>query len=37
MTREQKMYCKIGQVVVEGLGCLVVSAVFLGMLLLYMF
>ena len=37
MSREQKIYCKIGQAVVEGLGCIAVAAVFLGMILLYIF
>lgn len=37
MSREQKIYCKIGQAVCEGLGCIAVSAVFLGMFLLYIF
>ena len=37
MSKEQKIYCKIGQAIVEGLGCLAISAVFLGMFLLYIF
>ena len=37
MSREQKIYYKIGQAVVEGLGCIAVSVVFLGMFLLYIF
>ena len=34
MTKEQKMYCKIGQAVVEGLGCVVVGLVFAAMFFL---
>ena len=34
MTREQKIYCKIGQAVVEGLGCVVVGLVFAAMIVL---
>lgn len=37
MSKEQKIYCKIGQVVCEGLGCLAVSTIFATMLLLYIF
>lgn len=37
MTREQKIYCKIGQAVVEGLGCMIVGGIFLTMLLMYIF
>lgn len=37
MSKKQKIYCKIGQVICEGLGCLAVSATFLGMLILYIF
>ena len=37
MTRKQKIYCKIGQAVCEGLGCMVVGGIFLTMLLMYIF
>ena len=37
MTRKQKIYCKIGQAVCEGLGCVVVGGIFLTMLLMYIF
>ena len=37
MTKEQKIYCKIGQAVCEGLGCMVVGGIFLTMLLMYIF
>lgn len=37
MSKEQKIYCKVGQAICEGLGCLAVSTVFLGMFLLYIF
>lgn len=37
MTREQKIYCKIGQAVVEGLGCMLVGGIFLAMILVYIF
>lgn len=37
MSREQKIYCKIGQAVVEGLGCMMVGGTFLAMFLLYIF
>ena len=37
MTREQKIYCKIGQAVVEGLGCIIIGGTFLAMLLMYIF
>lgn len=37
MTKEQKRYCKIGQAVVEGLGCMIVGGIFLAMFLLYIF
>ena len=37
MTKEQKIYCKIGQAVVEGLGCIIIGGTFLAMLLMYIF
>ena len=37
MTKEQKRYCKIGQAVVEGLGCMIVGGIFLAMILIYIF
>lgn len=37
MSREQKIYCKIGQAVCEGLGCIAIGSVFLGMILMYIF
>ncbi len=37
MTKEQRIYCKIGQAVVEGLGCMLVGGIFLAMFLLYIF
>lgn len=37
MTREQKIYCKIGQAVVNGLMMLGISGTFLAMFLLYIF
>lgn len=37
MSREQKIYCKIGQAVVEGLGCMIIGGTFLAMLLIYIF
>ena len=37
MSKEQKIYCKVGQIVCEGIGCLAVSAAFSGMFLLYIF
>ena len=37
MSREQKRYYKIGQAVVEGLGCMMVGGIFLAMLLIYIF
>ena len=37
MTREQKIYCKIGQAVVNGLMMLGISGIFLAMFLLYIF
>ena len=37
MTKEQKMYCKIGQAVVNGLLALTVSGIFTSMFLLYIF
>lgn len=37
MSKEQKIYCQIGQAVVEGLGCMVVGGIFLAMLLIYIF
>ena len=37
MTKEQKIYCKIGQAVVEGLGCMMVGGIFLAMILIYIF
>ena len=37
MTREQKIYCKIGQAVVNGLMLLGISGAFLAMFLLYIF
>lgn len=36
MTRKQKIYCKVGQVVCEGLGILAINAVFIGMLALWL-
>ena len=35
MTKEQKIYCKIGQAVVNGLLALTVSGIFTAMFLLY--
>lgn len=37
MTKEQKIYCKIGQAVVNGLMLLGISGTFLAMFLLYIF
>ena len=37
MTREQKIYYKIGQAVVEGLGCMLIGGTFLTILLMYIF
>ena len=37
MTKEQKLYCKIGQAVVNGLMLLGISGTFLAMFLLYIF
>ena len=37
MTKEQKIYCKIGQAVVNGLMLLGISGAFLAMFLLYIF
>ena len=37
MTRKQKLYCKIGQAVCEGLGCMLIGGTFLVMFLLYIF
>ena len=37
MTKEQRIYCKIGQAVVEGLGCMLVGGIFLAMILVYIF
>lgn len=37
MTKEQKRYYKIGQAVVEGLGCMMVGGIFLAMILIYIF
>ena len=34
MTREQKIYCKIGQAVCEGLGCIAVGITFATMFVL---
>ena len=34
MTKEQKIYCRIGQAVVEGLGCIAVGLVFATMIVL---
>lgn len=34
MTKEQKIYCKIGQAVVEGLGCIAVGITFATMFVL---
>lgn len=36
MDRKQKIYCKIGQVVCEGLGILALNAVFIGMFALWL-
>lgn len=36
MDRKQKIYCKIGQVVCEGLGILALNAAFIGMLAIYL-
>ena len=37
MTKEQKIYCKIGQAVCEGFGCMIVGGIFLAMILVYIF
>ena len=37
MTREQKIYCKIGQAVVNTLMMLGISGTFLAMILVYIF
>lgn len=37
MTKEQRIYCKIGQAVCEGLGCMLVGGIFLAMILVYIF
>lgn len=37
MTKQERFYCKIGQAVVEGLGCMVVGGIFLAMLIIYIF
>ena len=37
MTKEQKIYYKIGQAVCEGLGCMIVGGIFLAMILVYIF
>ena len=34
MTKEQRIYCKIGQAVVEGLGCIAVEITFATMFVL---
>lgn len=36
MSKRQKIYQKVGQVVCEGLGILVINAVFIGMLAIYL-
>lgn len=35
MTKEQKIYCKIGQAVINGLLALAISGIFTAMFLLY--
>lgn len=37
MSREQKIYCKIGQAVVNTVLMLGISGTFLGMILMYIF
>ena len=37
MTKQERFYYKIGQAVVEGLGCMIVGGIFLAMLLIYIF
>lgn len=34
MTKEQKIYCKVGQAVIEGLGCIAIGLVFATMIVL---
>lgn len=36
MSKRQKIYQKVGQVVCEGLGILAINAVFIGMLAIYL-
>lgn len=36
MSKRQKIYCKVGQVVCETLGILAINAVFIGMLAIYL-
>lgn len=36
MSKRQKIYSKVGQVVCEGLGILAINAVFVGMLAVYL-
>lgn len=36
MSKRQKIYCKVGQVVCEGLGILALNAVFIGMFALWL-
>lgn len=37
MSKQERFYCKIGQAVCEGLGCMLVGGTFLVMFLLYIF
>lgn len=36
MSKKQKIYCKVGQVVCEGLVLIALNAVFVGMLAIYL-
>ena len=37
MSKQERLYYKIGQAVVEGLGCIIIGGTFLAMLLMYIF
>ena len=37
MSKQERFYCKIGQAVCEGLGCMAMGGIFLAMILIYIF